>query len=318
MMNQKKLSKINSSHPRITIISPCYNMVHFIDQTIESVLGQSFTDFEYIIVDAASTDGTLDKIKAYAKKDKRIKWISEKDKGYHDAMLKGLKIAKGEFLMELMVSDGYKNKDWLTLCVNILDKDQEVSLVWGFPQWLENDKFTDITYPHFHNGKVPQKQDWFLYWLATGEAVPNGNYCVRREVFIACNPAFKDTINGREFWDFNYAFNTKGYLAYNIPVVADWGRAHPGQLSEGWLVSGKVFGFMKHYYSNLEKYKKNLLSRKTVHVFRDGKGKKIGVFDPKKIKPFSHHLLKGRILFHMVLQRGPKKIQKAIKKVFVK
>lgn len=313
MMKQKK-SPRDKKNPRITIISPCYNMVHFVDQTIESVLSQSFTNFEYIIVDAASTDGTLERIKHFAKKDKRIKWISEKDKGYHDAMLKGLKVAKGEFLMELMVSDGYKNKDWLKLCVEVLDADPEVSLVWGFPQWLEEGKFTDVTYPHFHHQKVPQKQKWFSYWLATGEAVPNGNYCVRRNVFIKCNPDFNDTINGREFWDFNYAFNTKGYLAYCIPVVADWGRAHPGQLSEGWLVSGKVFGFMKHYYTNIEKYKKNLLAKKISHVFKDGEGKEIGKFDTSEINPFTSPILKGRILFYMVLQRGPKKIRKAVKK----
>jgi len=306
------MKNTSQKYPKISIISPCFNMAHFIEETIESVLGQSFTNFEYIIVDGASTDGTLDVIKKYAKKDKRIKWISEKDKGYHDAMLKGLKISKGDYIMELMVSDGYKNKDWLKLCVNVLEKDPEVSLVWGFPQWLEDGKFTDVTYPHFHNKKVPQKQDWFAYWLATGEAVPNGNYCVRKNVFIECNPVLDDTINGREFWDFNFAFNTKGYLAYCIPVIADWGRAHSGQLSEGWLRSGKVFGFMKYYYVNIKQYRDALITKNIAHKFRDGAGREIGRFDPKKINKFSPYFQKGKILFFMILQRGPKKIKRWI------
>lgn len=304
---------MKKTSPLISIISPCFNMQHYIAETIESVLKQTYTNFEYIIVDGASTDGTLDIIKQYAKKDKRIRWMSEKDKGYHDAMLKGLEKAKGDYLMELMVSDGYINTKWLEACMHVFEKDPEVSLVWGFPRWLENGKFTDVCYPHFRNGKAPQKQDWFTYWLATGEAVPNGNYCVKRKAFVECNPKREETINGREFWDFNYAFNTKGYLAYNIPVVADWGRAHAGQLSEGWLRSGKVFDFMKHYYGNIEKYKEQLRSGKVVHTFCDGKGKIIEKYDAKNIPgKITSYYLKGKILFFMFLQRGPGKLKKMI------
>lgn len=303
--------------PKISIISPCFNMHEYIAETIDSVLQQTCTDFEYIIVDGASTDGTLDIIKKYAKKDKRIVWLSEEDKGYHDAMLKGLAIAKGDYLMELMVSDGYINKKWLASCVDVFEKDPEVSLVWGFPRWLEQGKFTDVCYSHFHHGKVPQKQDWFTYWLATGEAVPNGNYCVRRKAFVACNPKRNETINGREFWDFNYAFNTKGYLTYNIPVVADWGRAHAGQLSEGWLKSGKVFDFMKHYYGKIAYYKKSLTTRSIVHHFRDGQGEIIGNYNPKYVPgKIKSYYLKGKVIFFMCLQRGPGKLKKIINKKF--
>jgi glycosyltransferase involved in cell wall biosynthesis len=82
--------------PLISIITVSYNAAATIEQTILSVVNQDFTDYEYIIVDGGSTDGTVDIIKKYH--DKIALWVSEPDKGIYDAMNKGNRLAKGEFI----------------------------------------------------------------------------------------------------------------------------------------------------------------------------------------------------------------------------
>lgn len=79
---------------KISIITVCYNSEKTIRNTIESVLSQTYKNYEYIIVDGQSKDNTLNIIKEY----KNIKLISEKDKGFYDALNKGIKIAKGDII----------------------------------------------------------------------------------------------------------------------------------------------------------------------------------------------------------------------------
>jgi glycosyltransferase involved in cell wall biosynthesis len=96
---------------KISIITIVYNRIHDIKHTIESVLGQEFKDIEYIIIDGASTDGTIKIINTY--KDKIQKIISEKDVGIYDAMNKGLKNATGEFVLFMNAGDSFFDKNVL-------------------------------------------------------------------------------------------------------------------------------------------------------------------------------------------------------------
>ena len=81
-------------NPKITIITPCYNAVKYIEQTILSIINQDYDNLEYIIIDGGSTDGTVDIIKKY--EDKITYWISELYKRRSDAINKGIAIATGE------------------------------------------------------------------------------------------------------------------------------------------------------------------------------------------------------------------------------
>lgn len=96
-----------------SIITVCFNSEKTIERTIKSVLEQSCRDFEYILVDGASTDRTLDIIREYEPLfEGRMKLISEPDKGIYDAMNKGIGAAKGE-LIGIVNSDDYYEKDAL-------------------------------------------------------------------------------------------------------------------------------------------------------------------------------------------------------------
>lgn len=94
---------------KISVITATYNSVKTIDQAIRSVVGQSYDNIEYIIVDGGSTDGTVDIIKKY---DDRISyWISEPDKGIYDAFCKGVAAATGDYIYFLGSDDCLCEKD---------------------------------------------------------------------------------------------------------------------------------------------------------------------------------------------------------------
>ena len=93
---------------RFSIITVCYNSEKTIERTIKSVLAQTCKDYEYIIVDGSSKDGTLDIVKRYEPLfEGRMKWKSEPDKGIYDAMNKGISMSSGE-IIGIVNSD-----DWL-------------------------------------------------------------------------------------------------------------------------------------------------------------------------------------------------------------
>jgi glycosyltransferase involved in cell wall biosynthesis len=93
---------------KISIITVCYNSEKYIRFAIESVLGQTYENIEYIVVDGGSTDKTLDIIKAYEPKfNGRMRWVSEPDKGIYDAMNKGIAMASGDVVGILNSDDFY-------------------------------------------------------------------------------------------------------------------------------------------------------------------------------------------------------------------
>lgn len=92
----------------ITIITPVYNGVSYIEWCMQVVIDQHCAEAEHIIVDGGSTDGTVDIIKRYADRYSHIRWVSEKDRGQSDAMNKGIMMARGEILGFLNVDDYYE------------------------------------------------------------------------------------------------------------------------------------------------------------------------------------------------------------------
>lgn len=88
---------------KISIITICFNAADDVAKTIASVREQSFTDYEYIIVDGASKDNTLNVIKQNT--DVITQWVSEPDKGIYDAMNKGVKMAHGEWIIMMNAGD---------------------------------------------------------------------------------------------------------------------------------------------------------------------------------------------------------------------
>jgi len=88
-----------NKNPKVSVIIPTYNRAHLIGRAIQSVLNQTYQDFELIVVDDGSTDNTNEVIKEFSQKDKRILYIKhDKNKGGSAARNTGIKAARGEYI----------------------------------------------------------------------------------------------------------------------------------------------------------------------------------------------------------------------------
>lgn len=97
---------------KVSIITVCFNAEKTLESTMRSILEQDYKDFEYIIIDGGSTDGTIDIINRY--KDRLAYWISEPDNGIYDAMNKGLRHVTGSWVNFMNAGDSFICKDVLS------------------------------------------------------------------------------------------------------------------------------------------------------------------------------------------------------------
>jgi glycosyltransferase involved in cell wall biosynthesis len=146
--------------PKISIITVSYNAEIFLERTIKSVIAQTYKNIEYIIVDGASTDGTVSLIKQY--EIYISNWISEKDKGHYDAMNKGLKMATGDYVWFMNAGDRIYDENTLE---NIISKSDNEDFIYGDTVRVKENgqqrgyhkqkpKDTNLSYRSFINGMV--------------------------------------------------------------------------------------------------------------------------------------------------------------------
>jgi len=155
---------------KISVITPSYNPGICLVKAIDSVKEQSYRNYEHIIIDGGSTDGTLELLK----KNKSIKWISEPDKGQSDAMTKGFNIASGDIVVYLNADDyflpgafesviKYFEQGHKVVMGNVLVKQQ-----WDGYEWLNNSK-TDF-------------KDMIRHWIMNAFCVNPVGYFYLKEV----------------------------------------------------------------------------------------------------------------------------------------
>ena len=119
--------------PLLSIVTPTYNSSATIRRTLDSIYSQSYNDFEHIVVDAVSNDGTLDIVKEYANGITRI--ISEPDKGIYDAMNKGVRAAMGEYVVILNSDDMYAKSTVLEEMMKFIQAN-DLDIAWGDISYL--------------------------------------------------------------------------------------------------------------------------------------------------------------------------------------
>lgn len=133
-----------------SIITPCFNSEKTIKRTLESVLNQTCKDYEYIIVDGGSKDGTLDIIRSYEDKfEGRLKIISEPDKGIYDAMNKGINVSQGQ-LVGIVNSDDFYENDALENIAHHQIPDNPYQIIYGMMRIInmEGEELSIVFYHH--------------------------------------------------------------------------------------------------------------------------------------------------------------------------
>ena len=123
-VNKKKIDNL----PFISIITVVKNGEKYLDETINSVLNQTYKNYEYIIVDGGSKDSTINIIKEYSSKIDY--WVSETDQGLYDAFNKGMMLAKGDFI-GIINSDDIYLPNSLEILKNYIIKNPEIDFIFG-------------------------------------------------------------------------------------------------------------------------------------------------------------------------------------------
>jgi glycosyltransferase involved in cell wall biosynthesis len=168
---------------KLSIITINRNNASGLEKTIQTVVTQTFTDFEYIVIDGASDDGSVDVIKKYA--DKITGWVSEPDAGIYNAMNKGIRRAQGEFCLFL------NSGDWL-----IEDKTLENVFAEIGEKEQADIYYSDHTGSDNKIAKLPEKiTPKFLLM----DSISHPNSIIRTKLFF-----------GHEFYN------------ENLKIVADW------------------------------------------------------------------------------------------------
>jgi len=125
--------------PKVSVLMPNYNCEKYLPEAIESILNQSFTDFEFIIVDDGSSDRSWEIIQEYAARDKRIVAVKNKENlKICKTLNKGIELAKWEYIAR-MDSDDISVVDRFTKQVIFLDNNPEVWIVWGTMKIINED-----------------------------------------------------------------------------------------------------------------------------------------------------------------------------------
>lgn len=127
-------------HPLITVVTVVYNGEKTLEQTILSVINQTYDNVEYIIVDGESTDGTLDIIRKY--EDRIDWWQSEPDDGIYDAMNKGIELANGGYIAMLNSGDSYI--DGILEKIAEIIKSHNGDILYGIVKCFKDGIFTKV------------------------------------------------------------------------------------------------------------------------------------------------------------------------------
>ncbi|WP_417939630.1 glycosyltransferase family 2 protein [Flavobacterium sp. RS13.1] len=208
----------NHKNPKITVLMPVYNCELYIRESIESILNQTFDDFEFLIIDDASTDSTVDKIKMY--NDKRIKLIEKSlNTGLTNSLNYGLAIAKGEYIAR-MDGDDISLPKRFEKQIAFLDQNQDVILCGTLYKIIGTEKVCE--HPLFH--------DEIKVKLISGCYIAHPTVMIRKFILEQNKISYDSTKEPAEDYDLWSRLAFLGKLS-NIGEVLLHYRVHPLQVS---------------------------------------------------------------------------------------
>lgn len=238
----------------VSVIVPAYNAAAFIEETIRSISGQSYANFEVIIVDDGSTDGTSRIIRSFD--DKRIKVLSQMNAGVAAARNNGLKHTKGDFVV-FFDADDLMSHDFLSARVQALETDTEIGYVGGivetFPVAVKARKAA---------GSDPVNE--ILFFDASFVTVPS-NYMFKKEILTDNNILFNKELSSSadRFFILEVSKYARGKSIADEDAKLFY--RHTSQSMSNNVTPGLIIDNEKFYY---ELKKKNLLPAGRENKFR--------------------------------------------------
>ncbi|MGZ3778246.1 MAG: glycosyltransferase family 2 protein [Mucilaginibacter sp.] len=229
--------------PKLTVITIVFNDVKHIERTMLSVLGQTYPNIEYIIIDGLSTDGTLAIIKK--QQDKISKLISEKDEGIYDAMNKGLSAATGDYVLFMNSGDEFYADDTVAKVFAVAE---DADIYYGETEMI-NEKGESLGQ---RRHKAPEKFTWrsFKY----GMSISHQAIYVKRSIADLFNREYE--LSADIDWILNAAkkaktiVNTHQYVArYLVGGMSK--KRHRQSLKERFDIMKKHYGLAPTLFNHV-------------------------------------------------------------------
>ena len=159
---------------KLSIITVVYNNERTITEAIESVLGQTYKNIEYIVVDGNSTDGTVDRITPFRGEIQHF--VSERDNGIYDAMNKGLALATGDIIGILNSDDVYADDQVLESVMALFEHDETLDMVYGDLVYVRADDLSDVV-------RTWQSAPYYENYFEDGHVPPHPSLFLKRKVY---------------------------------------------------------------------------------------------------------------------------------------
>lgn len=207
--------------PQISALMTVYNGEDFIEKTIDSILNQTFKDFELIIVNDASTDNTLNIIKKF--NDSRIRIVElNNNLGVGGAIIEGLKYVNGEYIAKVDADDIY-HPERFQKQLKFLENNQGIDVVDSYISYFPNSKSVSNTPRYSYLKNTVEKQinsiyktediQKYLYWFV---CITHSSVMFRRKILEIAT--YKNLKVGEDY-DVFYKWNIAGIRMYKIPKV---------------------------------------------------------------------------------------------------
>ncbi len=202
---------VAASSPLISIIIPAYNAERFIDETLQSIQAQTYTNWEAIVVDDHSSDRTADLVRAYASRDSRIRFHLAPRHGGRPSISRniGITLAQGEYIT-FMDSDDVYYPNGLQVLLEPLLKNLDLNASMAFPYYCDSELKPLHPSPHLverEDGNFELAPDYQLSWEAICRSEVTLSVCclmLRRSTLITLGPMDETLLMGE---DFNYVIN---------------------------------------------------------------------------------------------------------------
>ncbi len=213
-----------ASHPspRVSVLMPVYNSCRFVEEASASILHQTFRDFELVVLDDGSTDGSADRVRALAAQDARIRLVVRENRGLIDTRNELLSLARGE-LVAWMDSDDVSLPDRLSLQVSRMESEPRLVCLGGAVLEIdpEGEPIGRVDYP--------TSNDEIAEGMRRGGAMRFAATMMRREAATGIG-GFRQPFTVYEDLDFLLRLMEIGPFA-NLPDVLYWYRQHPRNIS---------------------------------------------------------------------------------------
>lgn len=233
---------------KVSIVMPSYNKGKFIEKAIESVVSQSFKDWELIIVDDASTDNSVELIRQKMNKDNRIVlWQNNKNMGIAATRNRAIGLAKGKYIA-LLDADDISPSERLEKEVNFLEKHEDIDVVFG--GFLEIDENDNIKQTYFTPLKNPQ---YIKANLMVCNVIPNGTGMYRKNFVQQFNLEYKDGYLGMEDYLFWIECSLHGRIS-SIPEVCLYWRNTTENGTNTYLKNEKYKSKREEKYAEILNY----------------------------------------------------------------